>query len=212
MSIFFEQDIARKYDEYYQSDFGRIVDKIEKEIISQFVKKIPRGKLLELGCGTGHWTEFFVQEGFRVIGVDNSKAMLNIAKQKKNKAKFLLANSENLPFNNESHSIIASITMIEFVKNQQKAIQEMYRVLKKNGWLIIGCLNAESTIGLNKQQDDVFKYAKLFKLSDLKLIFNQFKLLQLKPGVYLNEKYDIINSSNCLQNIEPAFVGLLLQK
>lgn len=26
--------------------------------------------MLELGCGTGHWTEYFLQKGFEVIAID----------------------------------------------------------------------------------------------------------------------------------------------
>jgi len=212
MNVFLRQDVAENYDSYYKTDFGKKVDKLEKKIISELLNDIQKEKLLDIGCGTGHWTDFFVRHGFQVTGVDSSESMLNIAKRKNIKAQFILANSENLPFEDESYSIITSITMLEFVENQDKAIRELYRILKKGGWLIIGCLNADSTIGMNKKKDEVLKHANLFRISDLKSMFYQFKLLKINQGVYVKENYEIIEPLNNLSNIEPAFIGLLLQK
>jgi len=76
-----------------------------------------RGDMLELVCGTGHWTTFFCEEGFRVTAVDTSEAMLSEAKKKDiGCATFLHADAANLPFADESFSVVASITMLEFVE------------------------------------------------------------------------------------------------
>ena len=44
-------------------------------------EEIRDGLLLELGCGTGQMTERLAQAGYDMIGVDNSEAMLGIARQ-----------------------------------------------------------------------------------------------------------------------------------
>ena len=212
MNVFLKKEIAENYDSYYQTEFGGKVDAIEKEIISELLKEIPKEKMLELGCGTGHWTEFFVNQGFNVTGVDISEAMLNIAIGKKLEANLLLANSESLPFEDGSFKSIVSITMLEFVENQDKAVQEMHRVLKPGGYLIMGFLNAESQLGINKDKDETFKNANLLKISGIETKFKQFHLVHIKQGVYLTEEFDILDNSNKISNTPPLFIGVLFQK
>ncbi len=213
MNIFLKQKIAKEYDAYYQTEFGQKVDHIEKEIIAELLSKIPSGNLLlDIGCGTGHWTEFFINKGYQVTGVDSSEEMLKIAKRKNVDTKFILGNSGNLQIEDESYSIITTITMLEFVGNKEISIQEMYRVLKKGGRLIVGGLYADSVLGLNKENDEIFKDADFYSKKDLKSKFHQFKILHHKEGVYLNDKFEFINSTSDLTNTTPIFFGLLLQK
>jgi ubiquinone/menaquinone biosynthesis C-methylase UbiE len=212
MNIFLNTEIANKYDSYYQTELGKQIDTIEKEVIAELLTAIPKEKMLDLGCGTGHWTEFLIKKGFQLTGVDISESMLNIAKDKNLAADFLWANSENLPFEDESFNSIVSITMLEFVENLDKVIQEIYRVLKRGGSMVIGCINADSIIGKNKDTDKVFKNANLLSVSDIELKFKQFKLVQLNQGVYLNETYAIMDNSNGLNTIPPVFIGALFQK
>ena len=213
MNIFLERDIADKYDDYYYTDFGKQVDIAEKEIISELLNKIPsENQILDIGCGTGHWTEFFIDKGYQVTGVDSSESMLSIAKSKNLDAEFILAKSENLPIENESFGIITTITMLEFVENQETSIQEMYRVLKKGGYLIVGGLFADSVLGMNKENDNVFKHANLYARSDLKSKLSPFNILQLKEGVYVNDKFEFVDSTSGSVKTLPLFFGLLLQK
>lgn len=54
--------------------------------------------MLELRCGTGHWTQFFTAFGFQVTAVDNSEAMLEIAKKKIKMPDLNLPMLVNYPF------------------------------------------------------------------------------------------------------------------
>lgn len=213
MNVFLKQEVATKYDDYYQTEFGNKVDCIEKEIITELLSKIHSdNRLLDIGCGTGHWTDFFINKGYRVTGVDSSEEMLKMARRKNLDAEFILGNSGDLQIADESYSLITTITMLEFVENQEVSIQEMYRVLKKGGWLIVGGLYADSILGLNKENDEVFKNANLYNKDDLKSTFRQFKILQHEEGVYLNDKFEFVNSTSESINTPPLFFGLLLQK
>lgn len=217
MNIFLKQDVADKYDKYYHTDFGKKVDQIEQKIITELLNKVEldtktNNEILDIGCGTGHWTEFFINKGFRPTGVDSSQSMLNIAKSKGLKAKFILANSENLPFENESYNIITSITMLEFVENRKKSIEEIYRVLKKGAYLIIGGLYNNSVLAMNKNNDSVFKHANFYDKTNLKSIFAPFKIIHHSQGVYLNNNFEFNSSTKSTDNNQALFFGLLLQK
>ena len=45
--------------------------------------EVPKGLVLDLGCGTGTLTEMLSKEGYDMIGVDNSEQMLAIAMEKR---------------------------------------------------------------------------------------------------------------------------------
>lgn len=211
MNIFLNNQVASAYDEYYQSEFGKQVDAIEKHIIKNLLIELPQGPLLELGCGTGHWTSFFQEAGFKVIATDVSEAMMEIARQKLPESEILYADVEELPFDDSSFDAITSITMLEFVDDQEKAIKEIYRVLKPGGLFLLGCLNANSVLGKNKDNDEVFKHAKLFTVDSISAKFTEFERVEINTGVYLNEQYQLLDHAD-EANIEPVFIGVLFKK
>jgi ubiquinone/menaquinone biosynthesis C-methylase UbiE len=212
MNAFINPEIAINYDSYYKTDFGKKVDLIEKKIITELLKNVPRNFMLELGCGTGHWSDYFEKQGFNVLGIDISEPMLKLAIEKNINAKFLKADSHYLPFTNKSFSIVSSITMLEFVDDQDKVLQEIYRVLKPGGWLIIGCLNDSSVLGERKEQDEIFKNAKFLKAGELKNKLQLFGKSRFNCGIYLSHNFEILDGSRETSNIEPVFIGVIVQK
>lgn len=212
MNVFNIIEVANTYDSYYSTSFGKQIDKIEKEIITSLIEKVPRKPLLELGCGTGHWTKYFVDQGFEVTGIDNSEAMLTKAREKKLNANFLTADSEKLPFENSSFDVIASITMIEFVENQDEVFNEIYRVLKPKGWLIMGCLNKKSILAKNKDQSETFKNAKFLTAATLFHYLEQFGTPKQSFCVYLDKHNTILDSETEKGEVEPVFMAGVVQK
>lgn len=212
MNVFQEPEVAKNYDAYYQTELGREVDRIEKEMISELIADLPRASLLDLGCGTGHWSGYFEKEGFSVTGVDASEAMLRYAEQRELAADLLKAPAEALPFAGGSFDAIATIAMLEFVDSREKVVQEMYRVLKPGGHLIVGALNLDSAIGKNQKMDPVFEHANLFREEELSGAFQPFEILSLKRGVYLDDQFALVPPEKGVPDLAPAFFGLLLQK
>ena len=211
MNIFENIKIAQEYDAYYITEFGQKVDLIEKELVTTMTKDIPKTKMLELGCGTGHWTEYFLQKGFEVTAIDKSEAMLALAKKKNLKATFTLGDSQNLDFGKDSFSVISSITMLSFVENQDAVIDEMYRVLKPEGWLVIGCLNANSILAKNKEQSETFKDANFLTPKELKQKLAKFGDVKLDFAVYLDDKFTLLDSKSNA-SIAPVFMLATVQK
>ena len=74
-------DFANVYDTFmdetpYEEWCEFLVQKLEEY-------KVPKGLVLDLGCGTGTLTEMLSKEGYDMIGVDNSSQMLSIAMEKR---------------------------------------------------------------------------------------------------------------------------------
>lgn len=72
-------------DPFSRCDYRRLIawpQRIEREapFLLRVFAEVPRRQLLDLGCGTGEHARFLVSEGFEVVGVDRSPAMLEKAR------------------------------------------------------------------------------------------------------------------------------------
>jgi len=102
-------------------------------------------KIIDVGSGTGDLVKYILKEDKDVLiySVDLNRKMLSKAKkqfntQQKKKIKFINANAENLPFENnffDKYVISFCLRNITFI---EKALQESFRVLKPGG--IFYCL------------------------------------------------------------------------
>jgi len=169
--------VAESYDSWYETAEGAMYDHLEKKAVSRYLRQNASGmKLLEVGCGTGHWSQFFSDCGFEVTGIDISECMIKIA-QSKNiaSASFQIADGHSLPFKDNSFDVTAAITTLEFAGNAELVLREMVRCTRKpSGQLLIGVLNALARLNRNRQQSTESLYAKarLFSPGQIK------KLLQ----------------------------------
>ncbi|MCY1722572.1 class I SAM-dependent methyltransferase [Prolixibacteraceae bacterium Z1-6] len=212
MNVFTNPEIADDYDDYYQTEAGKEVNHIEVQLIEAALQKVPAGKMLELGCGTGHWTEFFVEKGFDVVATDISDAMLQHAISKGLEAEIVKADSGNLLFDKESFDVVASVTMLEFVDDRDKVIDEIYRVLKPGGWLLLGCLNANSQLAQNADNDPVFKNAAFLTPEGLTALLSRVGTAELTSGVHFSPAFQVTDGTAEQNNNEPAFLVALVQK
>ncbi len=171
--------LADKYDSWYESAKGRMYDRLEKKAISRYLPLRSKGKkLLEVGCGTGHWSRFFSEYGFEVTGVDISERMIDIAKGRNiSNASFQLADGHSLPFADETFDITAAITTLEFVRDAEAVIREMVRCTRKpGGRLLIGVLNELARLNRNRKQRPGSPYvnARLFSPRELKQLLVRY--------------------------------------
>ncbi|MFW6289430.1 MAG: class I SAM-dependent methyltransferase [Mariniphaga sp.] len=208
LNVFQQQSVAAEYDNFYLSETGQSIDSIEKELIMPYLKHLPKDKMLELGCGTGHWSEFFSRAGFHVTAVDASDAMLEIAKKKEIKnVVFQKADAGSLPFPDRYFHSVASITMLEFVEDINRVMNEIDRVLIPGGTLVVGCLNVLSEVGKNKDSDAVFKYGRFFTPETVRKLLSRFGTPSLSEGVYLSPEYKLLDNSPLQHTVSPVFIA-----
>ncbi len=105
-------------------------------------KNIPKNaKVLDIGCGDGRSLKTIESITKELTGIDHDKKAVKLAKQncKINKnAAFLHAEATDLPFSEESFDIILCLgTFTNLGPLKEKALQEMKRVLKKEGIIIV---------------------------------------------------------------------------
>ena len=193
-SLFDFDLLSCKYDSWYDSAKGRMYDRLEKKAISRYFPESTRGKkLLEVGCGTGHWSRFFSEYGFEVTGVDISRRMINIAKSKNiSNASFHLADGHFLPFKDGVFDVTAAITTLEFVRDAEVVVQEMVRCTRKlGGRLLIGVLNELARLNRKRKQRPESPYvnARLFSPTEIKQLLEPFgRLAMVTVGFVPNQK------------------------
>lgn len=198
---------AEDYDQWYNSKLGSFVDRVETELAFKLFQPHKEMKILDVGCGTGNFSVKLAEIGCKVVGIDLSEKMLNIARAKIKEdldLEFHQMDVCKLDFSDEEFDGVFSMAAFEFIGEPQKAYKEMYRVLKKNGNLLIGTINRESKWGefyLSKkiEENSVYKHA-------------EFKTLSLLKS--LNTK-EIVDSKECLfipPNIEKEKISFELEK
>jgi ubiquinone/menaquinone biosynthesis C-methylase UbiE len=127
-TAYFDEKVASGYERWYETGFGRRADLSEKKLLEEFLRPLPRRRLLEVGCGTGHFTRWFRELGFEAVGVDFSTPMLDIATRLSPETTYLCADAHRLPFKDGSFGLTAAITALEFVADPMAVIAEMIRV------------------------------------------------------------------------------------
>ena len=143
-SSVFGEYVARDYETWYEQEFGRFASRQEEALLHQQLQRFPgASSLLEVGCGTGHFTRWFATQGLHVTGLDASPAMLEQACLR-NGTNYLLGNAQALPFENQRFDLVALITTLEFVTDPVQALREALRVARQG--LLLGVLNRQSLV------------------------------------------------------------------
>lgn len=121
--------IARYYDFLFRKAF----DKVEEKAIE--IAKINKGKVLDAGCGTGNFLlKLSENKKLKLYGADISEKMLEIARKKLgNKAKLILVEAEKVK---GSYDYVFGFEAFHHL-DKNKAMKNFYKVLKRNGKLII---------------------------------------------------------------------------
>ncbi|MCB9251203.1 MAG: class I SAM-dependent methyltransferase [Flavobacteriales bacterium] len=91
---------------------------------------------LDIGCGTGNYTEALAQKGLRFTGMDPSVKMLEKARSKASHVKWLQGNAESIPANDQSFDgVLASLTLHHWF-DLEKGFKELFRVMKSGARMV----------------------------------------------------------------------------
>lgn len=115
----------------------------------KFASRYAKGKVvLDISCGTGYGSKILHDGGAsKVFGVDISSEAINFAlsKYKGDGLDFRVGDILNIDFPDNYFDIAVCFETIEHVKNQEKALSELLRVLKPDGLLVISSPNRKLT-------------------------------------------------------------------
>ena len=126
---------------FYNQEFKKVIIKDEDRAYQWmahrlFKKYIVDKDVIDIGCGGG----FFLKELRRIartaVGVDLSDEALRIA-SRENKNNLVQGSAEDLPFHSGRFDAVFCLGSAEHFADIPKALQEMSRALKKDGWIFL---------------------------------------------------------------------------
>lgn len=139
-------DWPERYDAWFETPVGRLVLEYEQKLIGDLLRPARDELILDAGCGTGIFTRQFLASGACVIGLDMSLPMLARARTKLGSYPFSAVGGDmkNLPFADAAFDRVVSITALEFIRDAEAAVAELFRVAKRGGCIVVATLNSLS--------------------------------------------------------------------
>ena len=159
-------------------DYVRLVDSLYPQKESKkFISLIKENSLiLDLGCGPGRDSKIFSNKGYKVIGVDLSKEMIKVAKQRVKTANFKVMDLRNMSFkDNYFDAIWANAIFMHISKKEiSQAIKETLRILKKDGILYISIKEGKGEELLpDKRYGGVKKFWSFYQKNEFEKLLNE---------------------------------------
>ena len=159
--------VATVYDSWFETPLGHRVDQLEKDLLYGLAQPRLGERALDVGAGTGYSSLDLAALGLSVVAVDLSAPMLDVARAKGAAVQLLRGDAATLPLASESFDLVLSVTALEFFARPQDALDEMWRVVRPGGRLVVGVLNdwspwARARRRESRQQETPFSHAHFY--------------------------------------------------
>jgi SAM-dependent methyltransferase len=146
----------------------------ETDYVTNLLNKFSENKvekILDLGCGTGKHASLFAEKGYKVVGVDLSEQMIEIANKNKNQyTDFLQADVRNVELNQKFDAVISLFHVASYqISNQdfENYLNTAYKHLKKGGlfifdfWYGAAVLTDRPTLRVKRLENDSLKITRI---------------------------------------------------
>ena len=112
-------------------------------VIKDFYPDTKSLNCLDIGCSNGIITSFLRDHFSRVIGIDIDEEAIRYARahHSSSQVQFLVGDSMVLPFPNSTIDVVICNHIYEHVPDARMMIEEIYRVLKENGFCYLAAAN-----------------------------------------------------------------------
>lgn len=182
---------AAEYDDSHYSQHARKL----YPFIFEEIKLFQPISLLDIGCGTGELLHQILQryDDMKIYGLDISNEMLAVAEQKLNGyAELTQGDSQYLPYGDESMDMIICNDSFHHYPEPLEVIKEIYRVLKKQGVLVIGdCYQPFITRWIMNL------YMKYSKSGDVK-IYSKKEFVSMLQTQFHKIHWERVNAASCI--------------
>ena len=130
----------------------------------------PNSIVLDIGSGRGVWAFKLIEHGFRVIGLDYVRTIVDkvnadiILHAYAEKARFVHGYATDLPFTDNSFSLVTEIGVLQHLKIDQwnQYLSELYRVTEQNGYVLSITLSSDTPrfLGFTPKMNNQSPYEK----------------------------------------------------
>lgn len=150
-----------------------------------------KDKILDLGCGMGATISYLYNKyNIKAVGIDPSEKLLSIARENCDFADFVKGFGDVLPFEDERFDCVIAECTLSLMKDLNATIQEVNRVLTKNGWFVVTDVYSKNPSALQELESYSFQSC-MRGLHDLNLLQQKIEKEGFKI-VYLGDYSDLL--------------------
>jgi len=123
---------AERYEDWYATPPGQRASRAETALLDWLLGAFPDARsVLDVGCGTGHFTGWLARRGLLPIGIDRAPAMLAVLRRRHPACPVLLADAEALPVRDRGVDLVVFVATLEFLDDPRRALAEAVRVARQ---------------------------------------------------------------------------------
>lgn len=164
------------YKEYYNLERNHWWFVAREKILSNYIGKLKKQNsllstkinILNVGCGTGRTSEWLSKFG-QVTSIEYDKFCCEFAVEKTG-LEIINGSITELPFKNETFDLVCAFDVIEHVENDQLAVNELKRVVKKEAVVLI---TVPAFMSLWSHHDVINHHFKRYKQKEIKTLFEK---------------------------------------
>lgn len=128
------------YDKIANQYAKKLDDYAPRPEQQKFVSLLPpKAHVLDVGCGPGRDSDYFISLGLKVTGIDLSENLLSIARKRVPKGIFIKQDLRNLDFPSQSFDGIWACASLHHLRKDEvpMVLKKIFQILKSNGIIFI---------------------------------------------------------------------------
>jgi len=132
------------------SKYDSVYERKRTEIMEGIVPCAQSGLALDIGCGSGHYTKILMEKGWRTTAIDADNRNIELAKDYASEAFMGDATAVLRRFSANHYDLALMLEIVEHMakRDARTVLEEVYRVLRQEGRLILSTPNRLSLEGL----------------------------------------------------------------
>lgn len=174
MSLF--DKVADRYDAWYETERGRVILELELESALRIYRPVPGDLVIDIGCGSGIFSRRWVELGARLVGIDQSREMIAIARSQDDQSIYRVMDMHTLDYPDDYFDAAVSSFALEFTTDPEAVLTEARRVVKPGGSIVFGTISSEGPYGRayierGRQGHPIYQQASFHSLEDIRQIY-----------------------------------------
>ena len=211
----FENYVKRTFQKEHRQEWiiGKLRGKKIFELMNKFNPRLAESLILDLGCGPGGISLVLSKKSRWIIGLDIDKESISVAHfrakiSNRNNFSAILGSATNIPIRSDNFDFVLINGVLEWVPcskpdqnphfTQLEALEEVRRILKKQGMLILAI---ENRYYLRYWLGIVDHHSKLRFVPILPRKIADFICKRKKGELYLNRTYSYFELNNMIKNV-----------
>lgn len=154
------------YNKNAQEFFNQTVKADMSELYDIFLKNLPcnEGKILDLGCGSGRDSKYFLDSGFELVAMDISEELGKRASEYIGQ-RVIIQDMRNLHYQNEFIGVWACASLLHLDEDEIiETLRKIFKSLKRDGIVYISFKYGDKNYEKDGRKFTCFTYEKFIKL------------------------------------------------